>query len=81
MVIGTILDARRVLFLATCVSKAEPVAQAIEGPVTASVPASALQWHADVTFIVDRDAGAKLKHQAYYQHVLEQTAKLTPERL
>ena len=81
MGIGTILDARRVLLLATGVAKAEPVAQAIEGPVTASVPASALQWHADVTFIVDRDAGGKLKHQAYYQHVLEQTAKLMPERL
>lgn len=81
MGIGTILDARRVLLLATGAAKAESIAQAIEGPVTASVPASALQWHADVTFIVDRDAGAKLKHQAYYQRVLEFTAKLTPERL
>jgi len=81
MGIGTILDTRRVLLLATGAAKAEPIAQAIEGPVTASVPASALQWHPDVTFIVDRDAGARLKHQPYYQHVLDWTARLTPERL
>jgi glucosamine-6-phosphate deaminase len=81
MGIGTILDTRRVLLLATGGAKAEPIAQAIEGPVTASVPASALQWHPDVTFIVDRDAGARLKHQQYYQHVLDWTARLTPERL
>jgi glucosamine-6-phosphate deaminase len=81
MGIGTILDARRVLLLATGAAKADPIAQAIEGPVTASVPASALQWHPDVTFIVDRDAGAKLKQQEYYQQVLELTARLTPERL
>ena len=42
---------------------------------------SALQLHGDVTFIVDRDAGALLKQQEYYQRVLEMTAILTPERL
>jgi hypothetical protein len=45
------------------------------------VTASALQLHADVTFIVDREAGAQLKQQEYYQRVLEMTAILTPERL
>ena len=81
MGIGTILDARRILLLATGAAKAQPIADAIEGPVTASVPASALQWHPDVTFIVDRDAGAKLERLDYYQHVLDWTARLTPERL
>ena len=81
MGIGTILDARRILLLATGSAKSEPIAQAIEGPVTASVPASALQWHPDVTFLVDREAAAKLKHLDYYQHVLDWTARLTPERL
>ena len=81
MGIGTILEAKRILLLATGASKAAPIANAIEGPVTASVTASALQLHPDVTFIVDRDAGSKLKQQDYYQHVLEMTARLTPERL
>ncbi|OLE12407.1 MAG: glucosamine-6-phosphate deaminase [Acidobacteria bacterium 13_1_20CM_4_56_7] len=61
MGIGTILDAKRILLLATGSSKAAAIAAAIEGPLTASVTASALQLHADVTFIVDQQAGALLK--------------------
>lgn len=81
MGIGTILDAKRILLLAHGSAKAGPIADAIEGPITASIPASALQLHPDVTFIVDRDAGSKLTHPDYYQRVLEITARLTPERL
>src|SRR6266849_19082 len=81
MGIGTILQARRILLLASGSSKAAAIAKAIEGPVTASVTASALQLHADVTFLVDQEAGALLKQQEYYQRVLEMTAILTPERL
>lgn len=81
MGIGTILEARRIVLLASGSSKAAAIAKAIEGPLTASVTASALQLHSDVTFIVDREAGAQLKQQEYYQHVLEMTAILTPERL
>ena len=81
MGIGTILEAKRVLLLASGPSKAAAIAKAIEGPITASVTASALQLHDDVTFIVDREAGAQLKQQEYYQRVLEMTAILTPDRL
>lgn len=81
MGIGTILEAKRVLLLASGSSKAAAIAKAIEGPLTASVTASALQLHGEVTFIVDREAGALLKQQEYYQRVLEMTAILTPERL
>ena len=81
MGIGTILEAKRVLLLASGVSKAAAIANAIEGPISATVTASALQLHPDVTFIVDREAGALLKQQAYYRRVLEMTAILTPERL
>ena len=45
MGIGTILEAKRILLLASGSSKAKPIAQAIEGPVTGSVTASALQLH------------------------------------
>jgi glucosamine-6-phosphate deaminase len=81
MGIGTILEAKRILLLATGSSKAAAIANAIEGPVTASVTASALQLHPEVTFIVDQEAGARLKQQEYYRRVLEMTAILTPDRL
>lgn len=81
MGIGTILEARRVVLLASGASKAAAIANAIEGPISATVTASALQLHPDVTFIVDREAGALLKQQEYYRRVLEMTAILTPERL
>ncbi|HLZ92558.1 MAG TPA: glucosamine-6-phosphate deaminase [Candidatus Acidoferrum sp.] len=81
MGIGTILEAKQILLLASGSSKATAIANAIEGPLTASVTASALQLHPDVTFIVDREAGAQLKQQEYYQRVLEMTMTLTPGRL
>jgi glucosamine-6-phosphate deaminase len=81
MGIGTILEAKRILLLANGSSKATAIAKAIEGPLSASVTASALQLHGDVTFIVDREAAAQLKQQEYYQRVFEMTAILTPERL
>jgi glucosamine-6-phosphate deaminase len=81
MGIGTILEAKRILLLASGSAKAAPIALAIEGPVTASCTASALQHHPDVMFLIDQAAGAQLKQQDYYRHVLEMTAKLTPDRL
>jgi glucosamine-6-phosphate deaminase len=81
MGIGTILEAKRILLLASGSSKAAAIASAIEGPLTASVTASALQLHPDVTFIVDQEAGSQLKQKEYYRRVLEMTAALTPDRL
>jgi glucosamine-6-phosphate deaminase len=81
MGIGTILASRRVLMLATGSAKAAAVANAIEGPITASVTASALQLHADATAIVDEDAAAHLKQKDYYRDVMEMTARFTPGRL
>jgi glucosamine-6-phosphate deaminase len=81
MGIGTILEARQILLLASGPAKAKAVALAVEGPVTASVSASALQMHRDVTALVDRDAAAELQHKDYYRKSLEMTRKLTPNRL
>ena len=61
MGVGTILEARKVVLLANKESKADAVAAAVEGPVTAIVPASALQLHPDCTFIVDKAAASKVK--------------------
>lgn len=81
MGIGTILESRRVLLLAAGRSKAAAVAKAIEGPITSSVSASALQMHPDVTFIIDEEAAYSLTQRDYYRHVLEMTRLFTPERL
>jgi glucosamine-6-phosphate deaminase len=81
MGIGTILEARKILLLATGASKAAAVAKSIEGPVTCAVSASALQLHSDVTFIIDDAAAAQLTQRDYYHRVLEMTALLTPDRL
>jgi len=81
MGIGTILESRRVLLLASGRSKAAAVAKAIEGPITSSLSASALQLHPDVTFIVDEEAAYSLTQRDYYHHVLEMTQLFTPGRL
>jgi glucosamine-6-phosphate deaminase len=81
MGIGTILEARKILLLATGASKAAPVAKSIEGPITCAVSASALQLHPDVTFLLDEPAAAQLTQRDYYHRVLEMTARLTPDRL
>ncbi len=71
MGVGTIIEARRCLLLATGDSKAGVVAQAVEGPITSMVSASALQLHARCTVIVDEEAAASLKEKDYYRWIFE----------
>jgi len=54
--IRTILDARQVLLLASGSDKAGVVERAIRGPVSESLPASALLLHANVLAILDQAA-------------------------
>jgi glucosamine-6-phosphate deaminase len=81
MGIGTILEARKIILLATGAAKAAAVAKSIEGPIASAVSASALQLHPEVTFIVDEQAASQLTQREYYRRVLEMTALLTPDRL
>lgn len=81
MGIGTILEATRIVMLASGEAKAEAIAKAIEGPITSSCSASALQMHRDVTILLDESAAANLSHRDYYDRVVQQTAKYAPERL
>jgi len=69
MGVGTILEARKILFLANGAHKAEAVAKAIEGPVTSMITASALQLHPDVTAYLDRPAASKLSMIDYYEWI------------
>ncbi len=67
MGIGTILDARRCLLLACGASKAGAVRAAVEGPMTSSVTASALQMHPDTVAIVDQPAAGELARGDFYR--------------
>jgi len=69
MGMGTILESRVCLMLAFGANKAQAVAQAVEGPVSAMVPASALQLHPQVHVLLDADAAALLTRREYYQHM------------
>lgn len=69
MGVGTILEARELLLLVTGSAKAEILARAVEGPITAMVSASALQLHPNCKVVVDEDAAAQLQGQDYYRWV------------
>ncbi len=63
MGIGTILEARSVILLANKANKADAVKAAVEGPLSASCPASALQLHPKATLIVEKEAAANLERK------------------
>ncbi|GAA3214960.1 glucosamine-6-phosphate deaminase [Actinocorallia longicatena] len=65
--IGTILEARHLVLLATGEGKAEAVAATVEGPLSALVPASALQLHPHATVVVDEAAASRLKLASYFK--------------
>ena len=69
MGIGTILEARHCVLVADGAAKADAVARMVEGPLSAMVPASALQLHPHTTVIVDEAAAAKLSLRDYYREV------------
>src|SRR5690606_38153528 len=64
-VLGTILEARHLVMIATGEAKAAPIADAIEGPLSAFCPASALQLHPHVTVVVDEAAATGLRLADY----------------
>ncbi|MEU6195580.1 glucosamine-6-phosphate deaminase [Streptomyces sp. NPDC047061] len=66
--IGTILEARHLVLLATGEGKADAVAATVEGPVAAVCPASALQLHPHATVVVDEAAASKLKFADYFRY-------------
>ncbi|MDP9027196.1 MAG: glucosamine-6-phosphate deaminase [Actinomycetota bacterium] len=65
--LGTILRARHLLLFAFGEAKAAAIAGAVEGPVSASLPGSAIQLHPLVTVVVDEAAASQLQHADYYR--------------
>jgi glucosamine-6-phosphate deaminase len=60
---------RHIVLLASGVDKADAVKQAIEGPISTEITASALQLHPRVTVFLDEAAAEKLKRKDYYKYV------------
>jgi len=69
--LGTILEAKHLFLLAFGEGKAAAVAGAVEGPVTSSLPGSAIQLHPHVTVVVDEAAASQLAHADYYRYAFE----------
>ncbi len=60
MGVGSILKAKRIVLLAWGERKANIIKAAVEGPVTEFIPASYLQGHKNVKFVLDESASAEL---------------------
>jgi glucosamine-6-phosphate deaminase len=69
MGVGTIMEARQVLLLAFGENKAQAVAAAVEGPISAMNPASILQMHPVAKALLDEPAAAQLTLGDYYRWV------------
>ena len=78
MGVGTILEARSILLVASGTSKASAILGAIEGPVTSMNTASSLQLHRDVTCYLDRGAAAELKMIDYYEWIDQKESTAPP---
>lgn len=64
MGIGTILEAKQILLLASGEGKAEIIRRTLEGEPDISVPATALQRHPNVTVLLDKAAARVLQRTA-----------------
>lgn len=69
--LGTILRARHLVLLAFGERKARAVAGAVEGPLTAMLPASAIQMHPHATVVIDEAAASALENAEYYRYVYD----------
>lgn len=66
MGIGTIMDARKIVMIATGEQKSDAVATMIEGAISAFCPATALQMHQNVCVVLDNAAASQLQLKQYY---------------
>jgi glucosamine-6-phosphate deaminase len=69
--LGTIMEARHVVLVATGARKAPAVRDFVEGPVSAICPASVLQFHPHATILLDEAAASSLKLADYYRHTYD----------
>lgn len=69
--LGTILDSRHAIVIATGAAKAGAVREMVEGSVSARWPCTALQLHQKATVYLDEASAAELELTEYYREVVE----------
>ena len=69
MGVGTIMEAREIILVVTGAKKADILAKAVEGPITAMISATALQLHSNCKVIVDEAAAQHLAGKDYYHWI------------
>jgi glucosamine-6-phosphate deaminase len=60
MGVGTIMEAKQLLLMASGKAKANAIKATVEGPITAHYPATIVQMHRYATILIDRAAASKL---------------------
>lgn len=75
MGLGTIMEAKQIVLMAFGKDKAKAISLCVEGPVSAYIPASILQFHNCVKIVIDREAASLLKNREYYEWVYSQKPK------
>jgi len=65
--LGTIMEAKHIILVATGKAKAEAVHQLVEGPISALWPATVLQMHPHCTVLLDDAAASRLQLNTYYR--------------
>jgi len=71
------MDARNVVLLAIGANKADALAGAVEGPVSAMCPAAVLQLHPHVLVIADEAAASKFTMAEYFRWTDSQRGDLS----
>ena len=69
--LGTIGRSGTALMLVQGEHKAQAVRRMVEGPVSASCPASVLQYHRRAVILMDEAAAGQLENMQYYRHAQE----------
>ncbi|QGH70565.1 glucosamine-6-phosphate deaminase [Pseudactinotalea sp. HY158] len=69
--LGTIMEARHAILVATGAGKAEAVRQLVEGPVSALWPATILQHHPHVTVFLDDASAGTLTLAEYFRQTYD----------
>lgn len=76
MGVGTIMDAKKLILVASGTKKAEIVQRALEGPITAQITSTAIQLYAgEATIILDADAASMLSNIEHIKHTEEMSKK------
>lgn len=74
--LGTIMEARGLVLIATGASKARAVHEMLEGGVSALWPATLIQFHPDALVLLDEAAASELALADYYREVWQREGEL-----